>query len=401
MLAVRLTDFCRPTLSPTTQGCGIDIDCPGKLVCFSANRTQWVKRLYGEFASFCDCARNGLHSGYPDCSVPSRGYTAELLARVLQYILLIGLVGLCLWNVIRLKRISHLTWDKPTAQTTVYVLIASVCHIIAITFTWVCVLPSTPQTLVVGFKICSRSTELLVFTVFATLFSFLSHANVAVVWINLVMTSKNLKLTRFDTGKRLKLMLYGLQVVYFVVLSTASGLLQLNVALLATIPYAIILFVGFFFGGRALAALLRESIAFSSGNSDPARSNLLRSLRRVQRVTQLMMVLLLLIIVTIGMTGIFLSWSYGFQYEQDFLVRPASVSFILVQFIIYFLNWVVMLYIHVSITTSVQGSSQRSGSVDIPPPGAIQGVAGQTPAKHQPQVLPETKDDTAIIPVAN
>jgi hypothetical protein len=392
-----MIDFQRATLAPTNLICQSDLDCPSNSICFSGVRTAWVRNKYGLTSSFCECSRATLYSGYPECTEATSAYYGELAIRCIMLILASLVVLVIIWDILRLHRIGEMKLVRPTVQAGIVVLFACVCHIISISIYISCQDPFITPTVVAGFKICRNTSVLLVFTVFATLFSFLSTAMVALVWIALVERTNSMKKTA-ARGKsdKLKKALYGLQFIYFIALTASAATLQLSIAIIATIPYMLIILVGYIIGGRALARLLTESFTIMSQNrigseqqqqtTASISSGLYRGLKRVERVSRLTGSLLCIEILLMIVTVILLLQNGGAAYEENFFFRPLGVSILIEQVIMILMNCTLAGYLHFSISGTVNAFSSAnkisSGDANVVG-GGVAIPAAQTPLQQQ------------------
>jgi hypothetical protein len=359
-----------PTVSPTYLGnCQSDGDCPFKSICFSGKRTTWVKQMYGD-ATFCDCSRTALHDGYPMCDQATVSFYAELGVNLFELCLVIIAIFIGTYDLFRLKRIHQFQWGKPTVQTSIYLICANSLHILSICFVTVCRYPGIPVNLIAGqIKLCIYFVYSALFTVLAILFSFLAQANVAVVWINLVSNTKSSRPTN-KSNMKLKIALYVMQIVYFIVLSVAAGTLNLALALLATIPYCVTLIIGYCFGKRKLSQLLQEPMLHGDNNNENdeegndnsgvRRQFLYRSLSRIEIVTLIMGITLSIEVLVIVVASFVLIPNGSQAYEQSFTYRPGAICLLLFQLLTILLNIVVAMYLHSSISSTVQYTLQTS-----------------------------------------
>ena len=252
-----------------------------------------------------------------------------------------------------------MAWHRPTAQTSFFLLLATISHIIGVIFTRLCSFPDNQRIVTVGLKLCPYTNLNFIFTILATLFSFLSQGNVAVVWLQLVNSTENF--SKQSTNKA-RWALYLLEIVYFGVLVYAVGNLLLTIALVTTVIYCLILVVAYVYGGFSLASILKKALRLthdplagtpSSGQERMQLNSVETSLRRVQYVTFVMSFLFVAQTGSLVTGAVLTIRSGGIAYEEDYWFRPLATILHISLFLMVFMNVIVMIYIHSSISSAV------------------------------------------------
>jgi hypothetical protein len=320
-----------------------------------------VAAEYGANSSFCGCSAT-ITAGGPNCDqiLPSFQVVEAVDGLIISLCVIFFLVSAR--DLFRLMLLNSVSLRTGLTQTLALMFVFYMVSFIGTATDMYCAQETQKFIYTAGspYKVCTLDLLVFVIGVIVLFCGFMAFTNVAVLWIEVALTTN--KLQKLQNSSWMKTSVRAFQVLYLACLLGALLSGQTNVALSMQLPFGVIVIFLYAYGGYKLGTVLKESKAQTGGIS----AALDKALFRV-RVTALGICISLSITVLLLLISLIIAIpSLTFTYENvgpEGLHRPAYWTYSAGRVFSTFTVCIVATYVHLSAVSKIEKlSSDRSRS---------------------------------------